>query len=416
MAIKEINFLKNKDFQTIQIELLFPYEERKENLAKLALLPAMLNYMNSVYDTEEKYQKEKKKRYILNCYSSRFSLRRAGFFCFRLSIPNEKVLNEDLLEEQIIFFQKLIYYPLIENEGFKSFELEREKTNLKRNIENNMKKIQGYYNYKLKKLIDNDDNRIFSTNLYDNMHLIDEVTEKNLYEFYKNLIYKNKPLVFVMGDVNKEKISNLIGKYLCSNVEDAKNLTKNYDNFLKPFSKIKRVEEKGNFKDSVFSMVYKVENMSHEDMIYLQGIRSLLASQSARLLDEKLRNEYDLVYSTRVSTYLHYGVLVITAFINKKNKDIVEEKIKEVMKELEDEKIIGPLEKNIKERFRMNLMRHLDDKFGLLDEFIYKKLGIDKTMEETYEDTLKITVNDILKFVKRLKLDLIYYLEEEKND
>ena len=415
MPMKEINFLRNKDFQTIQIELIFPYKERKEDLAKLALLPSMLNFMNSVYDTEEKYQKEKKKKYILSCYASRFSLIENGFFYFCLSVPSNKVLKEDLLEEQIIFFQKLIYYPLIENEGFKSFELEREKTNLKRSIENNIKRIYGYHNYKIRKLID-DDKSTFSTNLYDNMHLIDEVTEKNLYEFYKKIVYKKKPLVFVMGDVNKEKISNLIEKYLCNGIEQPKNLKNNYNNFLKPFTKLKRIEEKGIFKDSVFSIVYKVENMSENDVVLLKAIKGLLSSQSARLLDEKLRNEYDLVYSTRVSASLHYGVLIISAFINKKNKDIVEEKIKEVMKELEDEKIIGPLEKNLKERFRVNLLRHLDDKFGLFDEFIYKKLGIDKTYEENYEEVLKVTVDDIKEFVKRLKLDLIYYLEEENNE
>ena len=415
MLMKEINFLKNSDFQTIQIELLFPYKEQNEDLAKLALLPGMLNFMNSVYDTEEKYQKEKKKKYILSCHASRFSLGENGFFCFCLSVPDEKVLKEDLLEEQIMFFQKLIYYPLIENDGFKSFELEREKTNLKRSIENNIKKIYGYYNYKLRKLID-DEKSIFSANLYDNKHLIDEVTEKNLYEFYKNLIYKNKPVVFVMCDINKEKVFNLVKKYLCKNVENVKNLVKNYNNFFKPLARVNRVEEKSNFKDSVFSMVYKVENMSSDDMVYLEAVKGLLSSQSARLLDEKLRNEYDLVYSTRVITYLHYGVLVITAFINKKNKDIVEEKIKEVMKELEEEKVIGPLEENLKERFRINLIRHLDDKFGILDEFIYKKLGINKTMEENYKDIEKVTVNDIKKFMKRLKLNLIYYLEEEDNE
>lgn len=48
-------FIKNENFQTILINVIFPYQENEKELAKQALLPAMLAYMNEKYPTEEAF-------------------------------------------------------------------------------------------------------------------------------------------------------------------------------------------------------------------------------------------------------------------------------------------------------------------------------------------------------------------------
>ncbi len=412
MEIDTFNFLSNKDFETIQILVVFPIKEKRENLAKTRLLPSMLSYVNNKYNTEEKFEKERKRNYILriNCYH--FSLNNSGFLAFNMLIPKQSVIEEDLLEEQIKFFREMIYNPLTKNKAFTTFEFKREKENLKRNMEDGIKRINSYYTYRLKNLID-DGNTAFSSNLYDNKDLIKMVTKENLYSFYEEVVLNNKPIIFVMGDVNKKKISSLMEKYICKDINSKVMIDTNYSNYLEVKDKVKVVEEKGIFKDSVFSIVYKVENMSDKDRLRLEVVRNLLVSQSSRVLDKKLRGDFDLVYSTNVGCYKHYGTLVIIAYINKKSRNIVEEKIKEVMEELKNEKLLKELGENLKDRLRINIIRHLDSKYSLFDEFIYKKLDIEDTMEEEYEEALNITPREIKEFIERLKIDVIYYLEEE---
>ena len=58
----------------------------------------------------------------------------------------------------------------------------------------------------------------------------------------------------------------------------------------------------------------------------------------------------------------------------------------------------------------------LDDKFALLSDFIVQDLGFDDTIEELYNKSLKVTAEDIAKFIDRLVLDTVYFLKEEEHE
>ncbi len=171
--------LNNKDFRTIQIHVMFPIKIKKENLAYINILPNMLQFMNNKYPSEDKFLLANKKLYILNnqCGYSRIGLN--GFFTFDMIIPDTNSLKENLLEKQFSLFSEMIYNPLIENDCFTSFELEKEKKNILFDIDNSLKNIGTYQNLRLKEIIDEDN--ILSLNLTRNTDLIEKVTPSNLY-------------------------------------------------------------------------------------------------------------------------------------------------------------------------------------------------------------------------------------------
>ena len=45
--------INNKDFQTIQIKVLFPFKNTINNLANMQLLPSLIGYKNKKYPTEK---------------------------------------------------------------------------------------------------------------------------------------------------------------------------------------------------------------------------------------------------------------------------------------------------------------------------------------------------------------------------
>lgn len=156
--------------------------------------------------------------------------------------------------------------------------------------------------------------------------------------------------------------------------------------------------------------------MTEEDIIPLGLVSSLLSSLSSRLLQKVLRDEHELVYSTKSCSYLRSGVLEVTAFIHKDNKDIVIEKIKEVIESLKDAEFIREFLDNIIDRKRINLLKLLDDKYALLDEIICKELGFDLLASEQYEIVKNISAEELSKFVDRLVLDTIFFVEEEDDE
>ena len=134
------------------------------------------------------------------------------------------------------------------------------------------------------------------------------------------------------------------------------------------------------------------------------------------MLDKNLRDENDLVYTSYVSTYLRVCGLEIVSYINKNNKDIVCEKINEVIDELKNPDNISEYLDYIKDRRRIGLIRALDDKFTLFSDKVLELLEVDKNMNDYYQDILNISAEDISKFVERLVLDTVYFMEEDDHE
>ena len=404
-------FIKNENFQTILINIIFPYQEKEEELAKQALLPAMLVYMTEKYPTEELFQKKLKENYILSYSARQITIGTTAAFNFHLEIPDKKTLKKDVIEKQVELFSEAIFHPKIENEGFDNFELKREKENLKLKIRNSEKSFKAYLSNQTAKLVDNEG--IFSRNLKDHLSQIDEITPQNLYDYWKEKIKNNTPIIFIMGNIEEKEITPIIEKYFIKYDKEYQTLETDYIHYLTPYRTTpQKITEEKEFRDSAISLIYKVKDMKQEDNILLSLVHSLLTSLSSRLLNKKLRDEYNLIYSSEVTFFPNYGLLKITAYINPKNKDIVEEKIKEVLNSLKDENKITPLLEKIKERRRINLIRSLDNKYSIMNDNIFKTLKIDYTSEESYNLLKEKTAKDVAEFIDRLSLDTTYFLKE----
>ena len=409
-------FIKNENFQTILINIIFPYQEKEEELAKQALLPAMLVYMTEKYPTEELFQKKLKENYILSYSARQITIGTTAAFNFHLEIPDKKTLKKDVIEKQVELFSEAIFHPKIENEGFDNFELKREKENLKLKIRNSEKSFKAYLSNQTAKLVDNEG--IFSRNLKDHLSQIDEITPQNLYDYWKEKIKNNTPIIFIMGNIEEKEITPIIEKYFIKYDKEYQTLETDYIHYLTPYRTTpQKITEEKEFRDSAISLIYKVKDMKQEDNILLSLVHSLLTSLSSRLLNKKLRDEYNLIYSSEVTFFPNYGLLKITAYINPKNKDLVEEKIKEVLNSLKNQNKITPLLEKIKERRRINLIRSLDNKYSIMNDNIFKTLKIDYTSEESYNLLKEKTAKDVAEFIDRLSLDTTYFLKEsDKNE
>lgn len=404
-------FLKNSDFQTIQIRVIFPFDNKKEDLAFSQLLPGMLNYMNQTYPSEEEFQLAKKKLFILNAYCTRSVLGDMGAYSFILEIPDSKSLRDDLLEEQIRFFSEFIYEPRVEDHHFLEFELEREKANLDLFIDNSFKNIQPYHRLRVREEID--DVGILSCSILRNRELIDSVTTSNLYEFYLDKIRNNRPAIYIMGNVNEKEITSLCKKYLYRESFSDYEFSANLYHYFIPREGVHDVTEESTFKNSVISYVYKVKDMKFDDIIYLNVLADLLNSLSSRLLSKKLRDENDLIYHSSGLSYPHFGAFEITAYIHQKNEKIVRRKIEEVLQDLKKEEVISEALEHIKERKRINTIKKLDNKYLIFADFVFNDLGIDITTEDYYEQLKEVQASDIVRFVDRLVLDTTYFLKED---
>lgn len=404
----------NKDFQSIQIKVFFPFKRDEKKFALFDVLPGMLHSVCKKYPTEESFRNAIRKLYILSLYCRNYMIGDMCYYVMTLNIPNKEVLGNNFYEEQLALFSEMIYNPKIINNEFSEKELSREIDNIKVDIEKLNKDNVSYAILKTKEIVD--DVGLLSSSIYNHMEQLDEVNTHNLYDYYQKNIYNNQPLIYIMGDVDQNEFNKLCDKYLFKNRFKNKKVSINIKNYLLPRSEVKNIVEESEFNNSLIAYVYKVKNMQQDDEILLNTIKELLSSLSSRLLNKKLRDENDLVYSSFASSINSFGLFGIFALINKDNVELVKEKILEVVQDLKNEEITNPLLDNIKERYRLSLIRNLDEKVLVLRNNIIKDTGIDYTNEEYYEKLINVTSKDVSKFIDRLVLDTIYFLKENDHE
>ena len=101
--------LKNSDFQTILVQVMFFYKKEHKDLAHISLLPALLNSMNNKYKTESEFVLERKKLMILGTNVNRASIGDNGYFSFHMIVPDTYALGNDMYDEQFAFLKEIIY-------------------------------------------------------------------------------------------------------------------------------------------------------------------------------------------------------------------------------------------------------------------------------------------------------------------
>lgn len=417
MKVKIVNkpiIFQNSDFQTIQIKVFFPFKREDADIAKMHLLPGLLHNVCSKYPSEEEFTMVCKNLYILANYCTCNVMGDIGYFCFNFMIPDSKHLDSKLLEEQLSFFHEMIYNPKTNKDKFCYDEFKREVDNLNVDIDKVLKDNVSFALIEAKKVVD--DGGLFSSNIYNHRDQIDKVNEKDLYEYYKKNICSNAPLIYIFGDVKNTKIDVLAKKYLYNNNSKEYSTDICIKNYLPVRNDIKDIIYKSDFKNSVLIEFYKIKDMSYDDEVLIGTVKELLNSLGSRILNKKLRDEGEFVYSSYAISYNNYGLFGIVALIQNKNIDLVKEKIREALLVLKDENYINDLLNNIKEKHRLNLIRRLDDKTSLFQDEIVNDLGIEISPQEYYQKLCNLSTKDISEFVDRLVLDTIYFLEEAEHE
>lgn len=407
-------FFENKDFKTIQIKVIFPFEKSEDDYAMIQVLPGLIHLFTNNYTTEKEFTMELDRNLVLACFCVNSGIGDMNYFSFNMAIPDTFSIEDDLLERQFELFGDMIYNPKSINNKFYDEDVKREVESLRVNMK---KLLDDTINYSIihgKREID--DQGILSSSIYNHLEQIDLIDSSNSYNFYLDKVFNNNPLIYVFGNVKRHEITRLCNKYLYRNKFNNYKLKIDSRFYLKPRNEVNNVVEESNFRNSVVSLYYKVKDMTIDDEIYISMVKEILSSSSSRLLNKKLRDENDYVYSSFVINYNHFGVMGIIASINKNNVDDVILKIKEVVNDLKDENVINDVLNNIKDRKRISLIRLLDDKSSLFQDHITKDFGIDLSSSEFYEKFNKITAHDISLFIDRLVLDTIYFLKEGEHE
>lgn len=397
-------YVENKKFHTTLINFIYQFKCDKNEIMALTILSRLLNRSNKKYNSEALHQKEKLNRYIINYNSLNQGINDVYFLNISLLIPNKNLVKEDKLEEQILFLLDNIY-----DNNLSDIELfNKEKRLYTEKLLNNYKNIEFIAEKNLLDLLDQD--CIFNKLKYRDLDNINKLTIDDIKCFYNKYIKNIKPKIFINGNIDIDKVSNIINNYMDKlNLKEYKVITE-YDNYYKDNDLIEKYDT-SKFYQSIIYMVYNVKDYKKEDFYKLYMINLLLNSSSSSLLMNALRKDSNLVYNTSSNVMLKNGLLFIKAVTNKTNINYATLIINGI---IEDLKNIEKYEKNISyilKRMELSKERELDNFYINTSDIINKYYNTDLTTDEEINILKNITSNDLKEFVSRLNLKVFYVLE-----
>ena len=408
---REPYIIKNK-YSTIDFFFIFPALYKKEYMFYLLLLKQILLNSSFLYKNEKLYKRKLSDLMIIRQSLNNRILNNNLYLEFRLTVPNPKIVKNYDLDSSFSFFINTIYKPNVVGNKFNKKVFERERTFFKEDILMSLKNV--YYESYQKFLNLVDDKGILKDNIYNNLDLIKNANEYELYDVYNELIINNKPIIMVYGDVDKSIVS-LIKKYVNIKNEKVK-LNIDYYNFLFPREKCKYVIENSKYNQSILYVAYKVKKMNNNDLIYLNLIKNILGIGAESLIFKTLRVDSGLVYSCSTWCDSITGLLVIETYINNNSNDIVLDKIKNLIDMLKNKEILRKEIYRVLESLKYSVIRKKDNKNKKLDDFIKYKFKFGFTIEKLIEKYSNLDLDLTIDFINRLVLDTVYFYKGDFNE
>ena len=404
--------IETNKFKTNLFVIFLTVPLKRETVTKNALLAATLRRGTMEFPTQEQISKE-----LEEMYGASFDcgIEKSGdyhTFKFYLETINDEYLpqKEELSQKCLELLLSIVFNPYIENEAFKEEYLQGEKENLKQIIEG---KIDNKGTYALDKSIEAMyKGESYGLYKYGYVEDLEEITAKDLYKYYLEVIEKCKIDIFASGE-NIEK--------LYEKVKENKNIQK-----LKERTP-EKVEEKEKKEVKIPQIINESMDVTQgkliigldvfskeKDVDYITMVyNGILGVGANSKLFQNVREKASLSYTCGSNFVKRKHIILIRAGIEIKNYEkavnIINEQLQDIQKgnftqeDLENTKnLIYATINNIEEEQDTEISYY----FG--QELAEKNI----TTEEYKEKIKKVTKQDVIEVAKTIKTNTIYFLKD----
>ena len=327
---------------------------------------------------------------------------------------NEELSDEKLLSDSLDLLFELIFNPNVIDGRFdsKNFNIIKDKMNLILNSEK--ENIQKYTLNRSLELMDKEDPVSF--NLWGYKEDLDNITEEKLYKYYKELLKTNVIDIFIVGNVDKNRIINIFKEKFKINTIKSSEI----DSFI-TYDKCPKTivnEESMNLKQSKISIILKALNLNMFERRYVLPLyTSILGSGGNSRLFQTVREKYSLAYTITAVSKIPNSLVMIYGGIDACNYD---KALKLIKKEIKLKCVSEEELENAKKEYISSINILFDSPASIINYYFGIEVFNADEIDEKINNFNKVTVKDIESLSKKLKIATIYLLkgtyDEENND
>lgn len=408
-----LHIIKTNLYKTITVKMFFREKAKKENITKRNFLSRIMMLGSNDYKSKVELTKAEQELYAVNISSTN---RRIGNYLdtgVSLKVLHDKYTEKGNFEKSLDLLDSLIFNPKVTAKAFDETDFntvyEEYKADLNSLVENKM-------TYALIKGLEATDNKsVISYRGIGYLEDLEKITKENLYDYYLDMINHNYIDIFVLGDVDEEKITNIIREKFKVNTFKKRPLKALVDP-LKT-TKIKTVKEKVKAEQDNLIITLSLNNLTDYERNYpLSLYNAILGGGSESLLFSEIREKNSLAYYISSIPNKLDNLIIIRGGITKNKSREAVNIIKKILKEIDSGKIDDDKVNKAKEYYTSAIDDIIESPFQIIESYyMIELLGVDD-IETKRKKMLKVTKDEIIALAKKVKINTIYILEGSDDD
>lgn len=405
--------IKTDKFKTCHMEIIFRNNIIKEEITKRSIITEMLVENSNKFKTRRELVIELENLYNSYFYgiTNRIGNNILTSFCF--DFINPKLVNENI-EEFIKFPIECIINPNVKNNEFDIITFEYIKERVKKDIESIIEDPKKYSIDKLLSTMCKDSSSSININGYIND--IDLITPSNLYDYYINMINHDYIDIYIIGDLDMDKVSKIIFDNLKINILKNHSLEHEIKNTIS--KKINKVYDYSNYSQENICIGLNIEDITPYEKNYVAHVYNMILGGGSleTKLYNRLRNENSLCYNC-VSIYQKFDNLILLhTAISKENEELAIKLMKKALLDMTNGNITNEEIENAKQLITTTLNMSLDNPGRIIDNYIFKNYyGLDE-IEERIKLYNGVTKEEIINFAKKIKMNTILCVRDGENE
>lgn len=410
----KLHTIKTEKFKTNLIAIMLTTKLNRENVTKNALVPAVLRRGTKNLTTQEEINKKLEEMYgaSLDC-----GLDKTGdnqVLKFYIETVNDEFLPqeaENMLKTSLEKIFEFVFNPYLENGCFKKEYVEQEKENIKQIIDG---KIDNKARYSLDRCIEEMyKDKPYGLYKYGYVEDMKNINEKNLYEYYQQLINECKIDIFVSGIIDEET-ENII-----KNNENIIKLKDREPQYNEPEIIAKRTEKENDIQESMDVTQGKLiigmdldiddDNLRFDVMIY----NSIFGGSANSKLFQNVREKASLAYTASSSYYRLKNNIFINCGIEIKNYEKALEIIKQQIEDMKKGDFTDEEVENAKKGIIASIKTIDDEQDTEITYFFSQELSKSKCNIEQYMQRIsEVTKDKVVDVANKVSINTVYFLKD----
>lgn len=421
MTYKQYNYdsfkiltIKSNQFKGAHIEINFVEDIKNVNVPLRSFLTDLLSYTTKKYPTKRELLIALEEMYNSDYHSYSTRIGQTYISSFNYDFVSPKYINDkNYLENNIQFLCEQILNPNINDNKFDERSIEIIKEIKHSSIDHYKENPLTFAQKESKNILFKDS--YTSILLSGNHQDIDNITNKDLVNDYQKMFQDASVDVLIIGDLDMDFAVSCFAKYLEKQAIVEKKYNNLVDNKIKPYKEIEVESEYVQTQIICYLQYDEINDFEKYAVapIYMNILGN--ANQSDKLTTY-LRVENPLVYRCGALYMPNDKYIMIGASLSYKNIQPVKKAIQKALKEMEKGIIDEDYLELQKTKNISDIKIQQDNPSYLLDNYYFNVLYNSPTANEVKELVKKVTIDDIKKFAKKLKLTMTYILKEDSNE